>query len=160
MSTREEGRTRAAGSRPTKRAAASAGGAGAVADAAPRTGAKRTVMGTIQQLPNYLRLLVGLLRDKRVSSTDKLLVAGAVAYILLPLDFIPDFIPFLGEVDDIFLLVTALQRLIANAGHRTVLDHWMGDAADLANLNLQKVLAAAAFFLPRRLRRRLRTIGR
>ena len=163
MSTREQGRTRPAGSRPTKRAASSAGTpsvASAAADAAPRSGAKRTVMSTIQQLPNYLRLLVGLLRDKRVSSTDKLLVAGAVAYILLPLDFIPDFIPFLGEVDDIFLLVTALQRLIVNAGHRTVLDHWIGDPADLVNLNLQKVLAAAAFFLPRRLRRRLRTIGR
>lgn len=166
MTPREEGRTRPAGSRPTKRAAASAVAAGAIGAAGaadtptPRSGAKRTVMSTIQQLPNYLRLLVGLLRDKRVSSTDKLLVAGAVAYILLPLDFIPDFIPFIGEVDDVFLLVTALQRLIVNAGHRTVLDHWMGDAADLAELNLKKVLTAAAFFLPRRLRRRLRTIGR
>ena len=160
MTPREEGRARPTGSRPTKRAAAPAGAASAADTPTPRSGAKRTVMSTIQQLPNYLRLLVGLLRDKRVSSTDKLLVAGAVAYILLPLDFIPDFIPFIGEVDDVFLLVTALQRLIVNAGHRTVLDHWMGDAADLAELNLQKVLTAAAFFLPRRLRRRLRTIGR
>jgi uncharacterized membrane protein YkvA (DUF1232 family) len=114
----------------------------------------------MKELPNFLRLLGGLLTDLRVSTTDKLLVAGAVAYILLPMDFIPDFIPFLGEVDDIFLLVIALQRLIANAGRAVVLDHWMGDPKQLGSLDLERVLTAAAFFLPRRIRRRLKTIGR
>jgi uncharacterized membrane protein YkvA (DUF1232 family) len=117
-------------------------------------------MGTMKELPNFLRLLGGLLADMRVALTDKLLVAGAVAYILLPLDFMPDFIPFLGEVDDIFLLVIALQRLIANAGRAVVLDHWMGDPKQLGSLDLERVLTAAAFFLPRRIRRRLKTIGR
>jgi uncharacterized membrane protein YkvA (DUF1232 family) len=117
-------------------------------------------MGTMKELPNFLRLLGGLLTDLRVSVTDKLLVAGAVAYILLPMDFMPDFIPFLGEVDDIFLLVIALQRLIANAGRAVVLDHWMGDPKQLGSLDLERVLTAAAFFLPRRIRRRLKTIGR
>jgi len=126
----------------------------------PRTGAKRTVMGTMKELPNFMRLLGGLITDMRVSTTDKLLVAGAVAYILLPMDFIPDFIPFLGEVDDIFLLVLALQRLIANAGRAVVQDHWMGDPKQLGSLDLERTLAAAAFFLPRRIRRRLKTIGR
>lgn len=128
--------------------------------AVPRTGAKRTLMSTMKELPNFLRLLGGLLTDKRISSTDKLLVGGAIAYILLPLDFLPDFIPFIGEVDDIFVLVMALQRLIANAGRAVLQDHWMGDVAELGQLNLERVLAAAAFFLPRRVRRRLRTIGR
>ncbi|PYO05031.1 MAG: hypothetical protein DMD30_14645 [Gemmatimonadetes bacterium] len=128
--------------------------------ASPRTGAKRTVMSTLKDLPNFLRLLGGLLTDRRVSNTDKLLVAGAIAYILLPMDFIPDYIPFLGEVDDLFVLVLALQRLIANAGRAVLLDHWMGDPRQLRSLDLERVLVAAAFFLPRRLRRRLRTIGR
>ena len=76
--------------------------------AAPRTGAKRTVMYYIKQLPAYLRLLGGLLTDRRVSTVDKLLVAGAIAYIAMPIDLIPDFIPFIGEVDDVFILVLAL----------------------------------------------------
>ncbi|HEY0527647.1 MAG TPA: YkvA family protein [Gemmatimonadaceae bacterium] len=126
----------------------------------PRTGAKRTVMSTMKELPNFLRLLGGLLTDVRVSTTDKLLVAGAIGYILLPMDIVPDFIPFLGEIDDIFLLVLALQRLIGNTGRAILLEHWMGDPKDLGSLNLERVLAAAAFFLPRRVRRRLRTIGR
>ena len=117
-------------------------------------------MGTMKELPNFLRLLGGLLTDIRVSNTDKLLVAGAVAYILLPMDIVPDFIPFLGEIDDIFLLVLALQRLIGNAGRAVLLEHWMGDPKDLSSLNLERVLTAATFFLPRRVRRRLRAIGR
>lgn len=127
---------------------------------APRTGARRTVMHYIRQLPHYLRLLVGLLTDRRVSLVDKLLVAGAIAYIVMPVDLIPDFIPFFGEVDDVYLLVIALQRLISHAGRRVLLDHWLGDPADLADLNLQSALGAAAFFLPGRLRKRLAKLGR
>lgn len=130
------------------------------AAAAPRTGAKRTVMYYIRQLPQYLRLLSGLMTDGRVGIVDKLLVVGAMAYIVMPIDLIPDFIPFFGEIDDLFLLVLALQRLIANAGRTAVLDHWTGAAADLEDLNLRGALAAAAFFLPKRIRRRLRVIGR
>ena len=128
--------------------------------AAPRTGAKRTVMYYIRQLPHYVRLLGGLLTDRRVALVDKLLVAGAIAYIVMPIDLIPDFIPFFGEIDDLYLLVIALQRLVANAGRTVLLTHWSGDPSDLADLNLKGAMAAAAFFLPKRIRRRLRVIGR
>lgn len=126
----------------------------------PRTGAKRTAMYYIKQFPAYLRLLGGLLTDRRVSILDKLLVAGAMAYIIMPIDLIPDFIPFLGEIDDLYLLIFALQRLISNAGRNVLLAHWSGAAEDLADINLRGAIAAAAFFLPRRIRRRLRMIGR
>jgi uncharacterized membrane protein YkvA (DUF1232 family) len=126
----------------------------------PRTGAKRTVVYYMKQLPAYIRLLGGLITDKRVATTDKLLVAGAIAYIVMPLDVIPDFIPFLGEVDDVFILVLALQRLVSNAGRNVLAAHWTGAMEDLADLNLREALAAAAFFLPKRIRKRLRVIGR
>ena len=126
----------------------------------PRTGAKRTVMSYIAELPRFLKLLWGLIRDSRVDIVDKLLVAGAIAYILAPIDVIPDFIPFLGEVDDIYLLVLSLRRLIQNAGRSVLAAHWAGDPAALKDMNLERVLMAAAFFLPRRVRRRLRVMGR
>ena len=128
-------------------------------DGAPRTGAKRTVMNYVAELPRFLRLLWGLITDVRVAVVDKLLVAGAIAYIVAPIDWIPDFVPFLGEVDDVYLLVLALQRLMQNAGPAVLLSHWTGDPADLRAFNLRKALTAAAFFLPRRVRRRLRVIG-
>jgi uncharacterized membrane protein YkvA (DUF1232 family) len=148
-----------------RRKSAGAGASGSAARArttaeSPRTGAKRTVVYYMKQLPAYLRLLGGLLTDRRVSAVDKLLVAGAMAYIALPVDFIPDFIPFIGEVDDVFILVMALQRLVANAGRNVLVAHWTGALEDLQDLNLKEALAAAAFFLPRGIRRRLKVIGR
>lgn len=126
----------------------------------PRAGAKRTLMDTMRQLPNYLRLLFELMNDRRVPGVDKTLVAAAIVYILLPIDFLPDFIPFLGQVDDVFLLVTSLQRLISSAGRKVVADHWAGPISELDDMNLHRVVGAAAFFLPGRMRRRLKMIGR
>jgi uncharacterized membrane protein YkvA (DUF1232 family) len=117
-------------------------------------------MGYIGELPKFLRLLGGLITDSRVAMVDKLLVAGAIAYIVMPIDLIPDFIPFLGEVDDVYLLVLALRRLMQNAGRSVLLAHWTGDPTELRELNLKKVMMAAAFFLPRRVRRRLRVLGK
>ncbi len=154
MSPTSSGQTR------RSRTGASASAARGRATATPRTGAKRTVMYYIKQLPNYLRLLGGLLGDRRVSVVDKLLVAGAIAYIAMPIDLIPDFIPFIGEVDDVFLLIIALQRLVVNAGRPVLQAHWSGTMEDLSDLNLKEALAAAAFFLPRGIRRKLKMIGR
>ena len=125
----------------------------------PRTGMKRSVLHVIRQIPSYLRLLVGLIGDGRVSRIDRLLVVGALAYIVSPLDFIPDIIPVLGQVDDVFLLMMAIQRLIENAGTSVLLDHWRGDPDDIEDLNVSRVVSAAAFFLPPQMRRRLRRMA-
>jgi uncharacterized membrane protein YkvA (DUF1232 family) len=127
----------------------------------PRTGARRTVLGTIRQLPSFLRLLAGLMTDRRVSMLDRVLVLGAMAYIVSPLDFVPDFIPFLGQADDVFLLVAAVQRLVKRAGRDVVLKYWRGDPRALSDASLAAAVGAAAFFLPGRTGKRLsRLVGR
>ena len=123
--------------------------------ARPRTGAKRSVMSAIKQLPSYLRLLLGLFSDSRVSKVDRFFVIAAAAYIISPIDFIPDVIPFFGDVDDVFLLMLALQRLVSNAGRSVLLTHWRGDPEDVHNLNFARIISATGFFLPNRLKRRL-----
>ncbi len=122
----------------------------------PRTGARRTVTSAIREIPHYLRLLWGLARDSRVAAVDKLLVVAAALYIISPIDVIPDFIPFLGQVDDLYLLILALQRMVSRAGRRVLSDHWTGDPGALSSLNLAATLAAAAFFLPPSIRKRVR----
>ncbi len=126
----------------------------------PRTGAKRTVVGAIRQIPSYIRLLFGLMRDARVSRLDRLLVLGALAYMVSPLDFVPDFIPFFGQVDDVFLVMLAVQRLMDQAGRRVLLDHWNGPITEISRLNVTRVVGAASFFLPPHLKRRLRRMAR
>lgn len=127
--------------------------------ASPGKGLKRSVVHAIRQIPSYIRLLVGLIGDRRVSVVDRFIVIAAAAYIVSPLDFIPDVIPFLGQVDDIFLLILSLQRLIERAGDAVLLDHWRGDPAELDDLNLAAIVSAAGFFLPGQIRRRLRKMA-
>lgn len=122
----------------------------------PRTGMRRTVVSAIRELPHYLRLLWGLARDPRVAVVDKLLVVGAAIYIVSPIDVIPDFIPFFGQVDDLYVLVLALQRMVSRAGRPVLRDHWTGKPDSLSSINLAATLAAAAFFLPPSIRRRVR----
>jgi uncharacterized membrane protein YkvA (DUF1232 family) len=119
---------------------------------------KRSVMRVVRQIPSYLRLLVGLVWDRRVSRLDRFFVVAALAYIVSPLDFIPDVLPFLGQVDDVFLLMTALQRMVEHAGRGVLRDHWRGAPEELDDLDVVRVLQAAAFFLPVGIRRRLRRV--
>jgi len=128
-------------------------------EARPRTGMKRSVMSAIRLIPSYVRLLFGLLSDGRVSKFDRVLVLAAAAYIVSPLDLIPDVIPFLGQVDDIFLLTASLQRLVERSGRRVLLDHWSGEPEELDDMNLASVASAASFFLPPRMKRRLRRMA-
>ncbi len=113
------------------------------------------LLGAIKQIPSFARLLLGLARDKRVALVDKLMVVGALAYLFMPADLVPDLVPFMGLVDDIFLLAAAIRRLIRNAGFKRALLYWHGDPADLRRLRIEKIIRAAASFLPRRIRERL-----
>lgn len=100
----------------------------------------------VADIPNFAKLLWGLARDPRVSKTDKALVAGVLVYAALPADLIPDWIPGLGEVEDLLLVALALSRLLTNAGEDVLLDHWDGDDETLETLI--DALDGASDFLP------------
>ena len=113
------------------------------------------VLGAMRQIPAFVRLLVGLVGDKRVSVADKLMVGGSLSYLFIPLDLLPDLIPFMGLVDDTLLLATAVRRLIRNAGVQRALLYWKGDPGDLRRLHIEGIIAAAVALLPKRISRRL-----
>lgn len=111
---------------------------------------RESLTGLIRDIPSFLKLLGRLARDPRVSAVDKGIVVATLAYLVTPFDLIPDFIPFLGQADDIYLLALALDRLLNNAGVEVLLDHWDGEVS-----SLEAAIAAldkAGSFLPDRVR--------
>jgi uncharacterized membrane protein YkvA (DUF1232 family) len=62
-----------------------------------------------------LRTIIALMRDPRVSKFPKVLVVGAIVYLLLPIDAIPDMAPVVGWLDDLMFLVGALSLLLRAA---------------------------------------------
>jgi uncharacterized membrane protein YkvA (DUF1232 family) len=105
-------------------------------------------------MPHYLRLVLRLLGDSRVSGTDKIVLASAFAYVLAPLDLIPDVIPIIGRLDDVFFLALAIDRLVDRAGYELVREHWDGSEAALDALCGS--VEDLARLLPSPVRRRLR----
>ena len=61
----------------------------------------------LRQLPHFVQLYWRLLRDGRVSVWPKALLLLSFLYVLSPVDIIPDVIPFVGEVDDLVVLIVA-----------------------------------------------------
>jgi len=102
-------------------------------------------------IPNLLLLCARLMVDPRVPAKERLLVAGAIVYALVPLDFIPDMIPFVGQVDDAYLVALSLLRLMSEADPRIVREHWRG-GGDVVELVGSTALIAARL-LPKKIRR-------
>jgi uncharacterized membrane protein YkvA (DUF1232 family) len=62
-----------------------------------------------------LRAIIALMRNPRVSAFPKVLVVGAIAYILFPWDVVPDIAPIVGWIDDLMFLIGALTMLFNSA---------------------------------------------
>lgn len=112
---------------------------------------KDRMKGFLMFLPNMFKLLGKLLKDGRVPTTEKVLVAGAILYVIMPLDFIPDVIPFIGQVDDAYLVVLTLLRLLNKTDESIVREHWSGggDIVALAG----SIAKLAPMLLPKRVSR-------
>ena len=116
-----------------------------------RSELKDRMRNLLMFLPNLVKLFAKLLTDKRVPSTEKILVVGAIAYVIMPLDFIPDVIPFAGQVDDIYLVALTLTRLISRTDEKVLNEHWSG-GGNLASL-AESITKIAPMLLPKRVSR-------
>jgi uncharacterized membrane protein YkvA (DUF1232 family) len=69
----------------------------------------------IIKLPTYARVVWGILRDPRTPIGLKGILAAALAYVVLPVDLIPDAIPIIGQADDLTVLLLVLDLFVQNA---------------------------------------------
>lgn len=66
----------------------------------------------VGRMPTYARLMVGLLADPRVPASRKAAIGAAAAYLVFGRDLIPDRIPILGGLDDVIVVVLAVEILL------------------------------------------------
>ena len=113
--------------------------------------AKRRLKNLLLFIPNMVMLCARLLADSRVPTTERALVAGAIIYALVPLDLIPDMLPFVGQIDDAYLIALSLLRLMERTDPNVVREHWKG-GGDIVEL-VGGAATLASKFLPKPIRR-------
>lgn len=80
----------------------------------------------LQFLPQVGKLLGRLAKDPEVPWHAKAVAAGAVAYVVSPIDLIPEFLGPVGQMDDLYVVTKALRYLFNTAGYDRVRSHWSG----------------------------------
>ena len=102
-------------------------------------------------LPNMAMLLGRLLKDARVPTAEKALFVAAILYFIMPIDLIPDIFPFIGQIDDVYLIALTLLRLVNRTDERVVRENWSG-GGDIVAL-ADSIASIAPAFLPKRVAR-------
>jgi uncharacterized membrane protein YkvA (DUF1232 family) len=80
-------------------------------------------------IPDCIVLFRRLLADGRIPRSRKALIFGSIAYLAMPFDLVPDFIPVAGQLDDAILVALVLRIVVRAGGPKAVSEHWPGPAS-------------------------------
>jgi uncharacterized membrane protein YkvA (DUF1232 family) len=98
-------------------------------DAETGSRAGRALLRTVQDV---VLLLKDLAIDPRVPRAEKIVAGLAAAYLLSPIDVVPDWLLGVGQVDDAAVAVLAFRRLLNAAGYDVIYELWRGSDEGLA----------------------------
>lgn len=110
---------------------------------------RELVKDAVLMMPNIVKLVGRLIKDPRVPRRAKITLGLAAAYVMSPIDLIPEVIPVVGWADDVILMMFAIDSLIDRAGPEIVQEHWDGPG-DLLGL-VRDVVAISRNIVPKRL---------
>ena len=83
-------------------------------------------------IPDCIVLFRRLLADPRVSGWRKATIIVLIAYLAMPIDLVPDFIPVAGQLDAAIVVALGLRTVLRSGGPELLREHWPGPDASLA----------------------------
>ncbi|GAA5061353.1 DUF1232 domain-containing protein [Thermocatellispora tengchongensis] len=96
---------------------------GVLAVARPRGALLREA---VRLLPDLVRLLRRLAADRGLPRGVRVRLVLLLAYLAMPFDLVPDFVPVLGQADDAIVVALVLRSVVRRAGIEAVRGHWPG----------------------------------
>jgi uncharacterized membrane protein YkvA (DUF1232 family) len=99
--------------------------------AARRHPSSMAVGDMLRLVPDVARLLKRLVFDGSVPIGVRIWLIALLAYLLSPLDLIPDFVPVIGYADDAIMVAIAIRFATRRAGRAAIERHWPGTAEGL-----------------------------
>jgi uncharacterized membrane protein YkvA (DUF1232 family) len=104
-------------------------------------------------LPRLGRMLSSVVADRVVPTAAKGVLAAMAVYLVSPIDLVPDFIPWLGYLDDVILAAVVVDGVLNFIDRPLLLRYWPGTPA-----SLERVAAVArrlARWVPNRIKARI-----
>jgi uncharacterized membrane protein YkvA (DUF1232 family) len=89
----------------------------------PKGVAAREVVGIV---PDLLRLVRDVVRDPTAPADVRIVLVGALVWLGSPIDLIPEFIPLLGPLDDVIVVVAVLRYVRRRIGVHAIRARWSG----------------------------------
>jgi uncharacterized membrane protein YkvA (DUF1232 family) len=90
-----------------------------------------TTSAALRLLPDLVRLVRRLAADRALPRGVRVRLWLLLAYLLMPIDLVPDFVPVLGYADDAVVVALALRSVVRRAGAEALTRQWPGDPAGL-----------------------------
>lgn len=94
-------------------------------------GRRTDAVAVARFIPDCIVLIKRLLVDPRVARRHKLLLGVFFAYLVSPIDLVPDFLPVIGQADDAIILGLTLRWVLGSAGEEVIRELWPGPEASL-----------------------------
>lgn len=88
--------------------------------------ARPDLVETVRLLPDLVRLLSRLARDRSLSCGVRARLWLLLGYLVLPIDIVPDFLPLIGYADDAIIVGLVLRSVVRSAGFEALEAHWPG----------------------------------
>ena len=82
-------------------------------------------------IPDCIVLFKRLLSDPRVSGWRKAAILLLIAYLAMPIDLVPDFIPVAGQLDDVIIVALVLRLTLRSGGPELLEEKWPGPERSL-----------------------------
>jgi uncharacterized membrane protein YkvA (DUF1232 family) len=106
--------------------------------------------------PIYARLMWALVMDERTPMSRKVLLAGALGYLVLPADLIPDRIPVIGGLDDLVVMVLAVDVFLDGVPHEVLVEKL--DVLGIERSEFDRDVAQIRRLMPGPIRRAIRRV--
>jgi uncharacterized membrane protein YkvA (DUF1232 family) len=94
----------------------------------------QSVTEVVRLVPDLARLLGRVSRDRTIPLRVRVRIFIAIAYNAQPLNLIPDFVPVIGLVDNVAIILWAVRSTVRHAGPEAITRHWPGTTDGLATL--------------------------
>jgi len=107
----------------------------------------------VKALLRALSDLGRVVNDPALPRAARIALGAVAVYVATPVDLIPDFIPFLGYLDDLLIAAVVVDGILNYVDRALVLRYWPGTEESLRRV--ARTAAILAAWVPRGLKRRI-----